>query len=421
MTHFYIPEWDDLVTKDYDYWNEADGSDERLYAHEIYPRPNYDGILVSRMKLEQSQRKVEELRQVGLQRYLRFDGPVLGDSGAWGYVNDPDPPYNVKEMVKFYSEVGVTYGVSVDHLILPGNKDEWEHRYELTLANGRTFLAECHRQGDPFIPIGAAQGWDPPSYADSVEELLDMGYTYIGVGGIARAQTQQVMAILKALQPVLGRRREDVEMHLFGVARLDAIRDFVRLGVTSFDSASPLRSAWLGRKKNYRDNQWRGYTAVRIPQLTRSARYYKRYPLPELEVWEEALKQIIREHEFEQTWTPEEVAETLHQLDVWLGDGEAPDIREEVGQTLRDRPWEKCGCVICNDVGLEVLVFRGNNRNRRRGFHNTYVFYQLLQRILTDPSFDVKDLEGEEDEENGGGGKRTVQPKRKTRKLYDFM
>jgi hypothetical protein len=28
------------------------------------------------------------------------------------------------------------------------------------------------------------------------------------------------------------------------------------------------------------------------------------------------------------------------------------------------------------------VIFRGNNRNRRRGFHNTYVFYRLMQRAL---------------------------------------
>jgi hypothetical protein len=28
------------------------------------------------------------------------------------------------------------------------------------------------------------------------------------------------------------------------------------------------------------------------------------------------------------------------------------------------------------------MIFRGNNRNRRRGFHNTYVFYRLMQDSL---------------------------------------
>jgi hypothetical protein len=31
---------------------------------------------------------------------------------------------------------------------------------------------------------------------------------------------------------------------------------------------------------------------------------------------------------------------------------------------------------------VEVAIFRGNNRNRRRGFHNTHEFYRLLGRLL---------------------------------------
>ena len=50
--------------------------------------------------------------------------------------------------------------------------------------------------------------------------------------------------------------------------------------------------------------------------------------------------------------------------------------------------------IKCKD-GIDVVIFRGNNRNRRRGFHNTYVFYQLLQRALAGERFEW--MEGEED------------------------
>jgi hypothetical protein len=35
-----------------------------------------------------------------------------------------------------------------------------------------------------------------------------------------------------------------------------------------------------------------------------------------------------------------------------------------------------------------VAIFRGNNRNRRRGFHNTHVFYGLIGRILNGEHID---------------------------------
>lgn len=67
--------------------------------------------------------------------------------------------------------------------------------------------------------------------------------------------------------------------------------------------------------------------------------------------------------------------------------GAFPDAviqREQYDRLLRDRPWEKCDCVICRALGIEVVLFRGNDRNRRRGFHNTYVFYQQLRALRKD-------------------------------------
>ena len=50
--------------------------------------------------------------------------------------------------------------------------------------------------------------------------------------------------------------------------------------------------------------------------------------------------------------------------------------------TLIDQPWKRCPCLLCSELGIDILVFRGNERNRRRGFHNTYVFYHQLQDLL---------------------------------------
>jgi hypothetical protein len=60
----------------------------------------------------------------------------------------------------------------------------------------------------------------------------------------------------------------------------------------------------------------------------------------------------------------------------------AGKTRTHVPRTLQDQPWKSCGCVICEAIGVEVIIFRGNDRNRRRGFHNTYVFYERFQELL---------------------------------------
>ncbi|WP_324757040.1 queuine tRNA-ribosyltransferase tRNA-guanine transglycosylase [Haloarcula montana] len=43
-------------------------------------------------------------------------------------------------------------------------------------------------------------------------------------------------------------------------------------------------------------------------------------------------------------------------------------------RTLEERPWERCDCPFCEKHGIQMCIFRGNNRNRRRGFHNMYRF-----------------------------------------------
>ena len=51
-------------------------------------------------------------------------------------------------------------------------------------------------------------------------------------------------------------------------------------------------------------------------------------------------------------------------------------------QTLKDRYWEKCTCEVCKNIGIEVVVFRNSNRNRRRGFHNLWQFMRELEQLL---------------------------------------
>ncbi len=50
--------------------------------------------------------------------------------------------------------------------------------------------------------------------------------------------------------------------------------------------------------------------------------------------------------------------------------------------TLRDRPWEQCGCNVCTQIGVEVVIFRSSNRNKRRGIHNLQAYYSYLQGIM---------------------------------------
>jgi hypothetical protein len=61
------------------------------------------------------------------------------------------------------------------------------------------------------------------------------------------------------------------------------------------------------------------------------------------------------------------------------GDGTSHDeLRSSYRRTLIARPWEDCDCSICVNVGIDALIFRGYNRNKRRGAHNTLMLYERL-------------------------------------------
>jgi len=109
------------------YWNDQ-------YAHEIMAPAPYDGLLVSMSAIRQAEgvasskvrySTAEEQRMLreGARRFMRFDSPthrdlmLMGDCGAFAYVEHPEPAYSPAEVVEFYLDADFTHGVSPDHVI----------------------------------------------------------------------------------------------------------------------------------------------------------------------------------------------------------------------------------------------------------------------------------------------------------------
>ena len=386
---YFIPEWDDLVDPDYDFDADihAGGSGDwtnEVYAHQMYPEPNYDGILISKVVAEKSKKKKERINALGVHRFLRVprDYPVMGDCGAFGYINQDEPPYSTEEILDYYTRLDFDLGVSVDHLIVTATEAQKQHRYDLTIHNAEDFLKEHRKRVLPWVPIGAVQGWDPKSYAEAARQFVAMGYKYIALGGLVRSPTKEILRVLTEVHKVVP---SGVAIHLFGLARLDALKDFAKMGVRSVDSASLLRRAWMGTGQNYLTDSGELYAAIRIPDATKSFRAKRmvsegRATLKQVQKHERACLHAI--HEFDQgKRDPDSTLDVLMEYDHLITP-DRPDNREVLKRTLEAAPWKNCNCEICQKDGVDVVIFRGNNRNRRRGFHNTYVFYRLLQRAL---------------------------------------
>ena len=122
----------------------------------------------------------------------------MGDCGAFGYINEKVPPYTTEEILDYYTRLDFDFGVSLDHLIVTATESEKQARYDLTIDNAAEFLKQHRKAKLPWTPIGAVQGWDPKSYAAAAKKNVAMGYQYIGLGGLVRTSTTDILEILRA-------------------------------------------------------------------------------------------------------------------------------------------------------------------------------------------------------------------------------
>ena len=248
-----------------------------------------------------------------------------------------------------------------------------------------------------------------------------MGYTYIAIGGVAKAPDVVIRSVLDAIRNTV--LDAGVHLHVLGVARFSLLGDYQLTNVISCDSAATLMQAFKSAKANYHRPDQQHYTCVRIPpvglgnDLETSPKVHKHKKLKELkEVWEERVKiskadknnASLKKGCEEGRIAFEEKRRALADLELKAlaavrlyaqQEKELDDIMDDLfryeeefdkgskfldlyRRTLADRPWEQCPCTICQQIGIEVVIMRGNNRNRRRGFHNTFVFYNEFKRRL---------------------------------------
>jgi hypothetical protein len=404
---YFLPDSQDLVDPSFDFATER-RSTLRLrqrddqYAHELFSDRMLDGILVSkgivdgfggtgsRYTIAQRHR----LLRVGAPDYFRTEctrwSPIalMGDCGAFTYVREEKPPYTIEEVARFYVECHFDLGISVDHVVLEYDatwdaspKDVPErisNRQAITLELARDFRALHHVERLPFELLGVAQGWSPKSYARAVRDLQVMGFRYIALGGMVPLKTPDILACLRQVDEV---RRTDTRLHLLGITRTESLRDFAAQGVASFDSTSPLRQAFKDAKDNYYSLNAE-YTAIRIPQVEGNpslqklissgrasqddARRRERTALVAMQRYDNGELKL------------KSVLDALQAYEDLYAPGESH--RDQYARTLEDRPWKDCGCDVCRRLSHHVILFRGAERNRRRGLHNTWVFYRRIQR-----------------------------------------
>jgi hypothetical protein len=380
---FFFPDSQDQIDPTFDFVLEESSpyrvrQRDDLYAHEALGHAPYDGILLSKAIIDgigaagrYSAAHRNRLYREGMAKFFRFDAAdrsleAMGDCGAFAYVREPVPPYTPDEVIDFYEACEFDCGFSVDHVILgfdaradeaPDNVEpEWKGRQALTIELATEFLGRHEARRCAFEPIGVAQG------------------------GMVPLKTPEILTCLDAVAAVL---ESGVEVHLLGVTRLESIAQFEDYGVTSFDSTSPFRQAFMDADDNYYELD-RALCAVRIPQSDGNTTLRNRIgagELPQEKVrdLEDAALAGVRAYAANADSLENALDAVCSYEELVTG---RPARRADYERTLATRSWEVCECGVCQSAGVDVVLFRGKERNKRRGFHNLEIFRERLDRRL---------------------------------------
>ncbi|MFX1521591.1 MAG: tRNA-guanine transglycosylase DpdA [Promethearchaeota archaeon] len=382
---FYLPFWwPDGINTQFDPLNETSPHKEKVRIWNIYNPPPFDGILVSRVNVESKPPEQKDIHAA-----LDFNGTIMGDCGAFSYINESEPPYDPIETLEFYEKYGFDIGVTVDHLIVPKYDHDKEYRQELTIKNAKKMFDVWKNKGTKLKLLGVVQGWDAISYATAALELAEYGFDYIALGGLVRESTKNIKKILENVHAILQTTSQEkgaqIKIHLFGIARESLFAKMKHTGVHSFDSAGSLRNAWLSAKKNYYlDNV--PYCAIRIPR-PKDLRGKKKKYVEEHSISKNDLKKLensalanIRAFKKHNDSLDEALTALRNYTSAFTPEHEIHKILKEYQRTLKTRPWELCDCRICKEIGIDVIIFRMHERNMRRGFHNVYDFYKHFKK-----------------------------------------
>lgn len=387
--------------------------DDDEYPHEHLERAPYDGILLSRAAFSDHLRSGKygaarsmRFRREGARVFLRYPEEkyagsiVMGDCGAFSYRDAEFPLYSVDDTLGFYADGGFTHGCSVDHLIFDFEEDdrtpsdEAKRRQEITLTLASEFFETSPALGRAFTPVGVIQGWSAQSMADAAADLVKMGYRSLALGGMARSPTGDIERALHAITERIGLSR--VAIHVLGFGKVEDAPRLARMGVTSFDTTSPLLRAFKDDRQNYfeTDGERLGhYTAIRIPQASddrhaRASARARAIGQEELIRLENIALTAARGFAAGHGDLEAVVDRILDYASIILWKDKRSEksnlndfakLRAIYLRSLGERPWERCSCRVCSELGVEALIFRSTNHNKRRGFHNLAVFHELLR------------------------------------------
>jgi hypothetical protein len=406
---YFLPDWDDLLDEHFDFESDGFSGLSRQQRNDkhccvlMQPKRMCDGILVSLAQHVTSKgplRRIMGTESISLapknlrnQFGLGDDQSLFGDCGAFSYMNEDEPAISVEQALALYDLYGFDFGASVDHIPVPviernGEKirlseEERIARVERTKQNAERFIELARQRQVSFIPVGTIQALNPEECAQTACYYHLIGYRHLAIGGLVPLPDSVVEETVKSVMMAVSSLKPRPWVHLFGIFRPKLQALFRELKVDSFDSASYFRKAWLRSDQNYLASNGEWYAALRVP-MTSDGRTRKRLEqsglnIEQLEVQESQVMKMLCKFDRDEIGIQEVLDAVIEYDERLTRSSDAGSLRFKYERTLTDRPWRSCDCPFCRQAGIHVLIFRGANRNKRRGAHNTLMLYGSLE------------------------------------------
>lgn len=191
-----------------------------------------------------------------LNRFSELPHQIMLDSGSYTYIANQLPLPSPREI--FNRQIAILGDNDVPTIICAVDKPiidksltltQRNQAIDKTIANAwelKILMAEYYKNSivgkqKRYLvePLAIVQGYDIPTLRYCARQLIDLGYVRFGIGSMAHLyHTEEIVKRVEAVQSIVG-----ASVHVFGVSAVETMKKLKELGVTSVDSARPIKAA----------------------------------------------------------------------------------------------------------------------------------------------------------------------------------
>lgn len=183
-----------------------------------------------------------------IKRFPVLPAKIMLDSGAYSLINNPHKKLN--PVAIFEQQLRIAEGSTIPtilcHLdvpLLPGLDDTLEiyHHLERTILNAHQFMEHYRSAHLPpnFKSLGVIQGNNYDTISFCARELQRIRFDQLGIGSLAALyDTRSILERVGYAIHCVGSN-----LHVFGVSAPETVAQLRSMGIRSFDSSTPMKTA----------------------------------------------------------------------------------------------------------------------------------------------------------------------------------